>query len=174
VPRNGRRGVRVLHIVDPDSTKSRLLGGRGFEQPEWDYLVELHGQEVWDVARQHGLSPAQAADVSQLVWLGLADHLAAVSWATVRDWLMDAAHREAQRAAATAALVAVRESCRGLLRVVRDATDGCTSCGQPVSRTTIAVRPWIAMARCTACGWRAWTVDATDVTFGEVLGLIHA
>ena len=41
----------------------------------WDELVDRYGSLVWAVARAHRLSAADAADVSQTVWLRLVENL---------------------------------------------------------------------------------------------------
>ena len=46
------------------------------EQAAWDQLVERYGAMVWAVARGHDLGLEDAADVSQVTWLLLAQHLA--------------------------------------------------------------------------------------------------
>ncbi|MFN2608523.1 MAG: RNA polymerase sigma factor [Acidimicrobiales bacterium] len=48
--------------------------------PAWDELVRRYGRLVWAVTRANGLGPADAADVCQVAWLRLADHLG-----TLRD-----------------------------------------------------------------------------------------
>jgi hypothetical protein len=45
------------------------------EQAAWDQLVERYGAMVWAVARGHGLTLEDAADVSQVTWLLLTQHL---------------------------------------------------------------------------------------------------
>jgi DNA-directed RNA polymerase specialized sigma24 family protein len=69
--------------------------GRGFvaaaaagDHHAWDALVDCYAEDVWATARSHGLDADEAADVSVLVWLRLADSLAAFrSDAEVRPWL---------------------------------------------------------------------------------------
>jgi RNA polymerase sigma factor (sigma-70 family) len=41
----------------------------------WNALVERYASLVWSIARAHRLGPADAADVSQTVWLRLVEHL---------------------------------------------------------------------------------------------------
>jgi RNA polymerase sigma factor (sigma-70 family) len=45
------------------------------DQVAWDALVSRYGGLVWSIARSHRLGPADAADVSQTVWLRLVEHL---------------------------------------------------------------------------------------------------
>ena len=48
--------------------------GQG-DDAAWEALVERFSGLIWAVARGHGLSAADAADVSQTCWLRLAEHL---------------------------------------------------------------------------------------------------
>jgi DNA-directed RNA polymerase specialized sigma24 family protein len=53
---------------------------------------------VWAVARAHGLSVRDASDVSQVTWLLLTQHLAALRQPErARTWLLRTATREAYR-----------------------------------------------------------------------------
>ncbi|HLI57965.1 MAG TPA: sigma-70 family RNA polymerase sigma factor [Actinomycetota bacterium] len=75
-----------------------LASADGGDQAAWHQLVERYGRVVWAVARSHGLSTADAADVSQMTWLRLFQ-----SPGSVRDpnrlsgWLGTTARREALR-----------------------------------------------------------------------------
>ena len=68
------------------------------DEHAWAALVERFASLVWAVARGHGLSQADAADVSQTTWLRLAEHLT-----LIRDpdrlgaWLATTARRESLR-----------------------------------------------------------------------------
>jgi DNA-directed RNA polymerase specialized sigma24 family protein len=64
----------------------------------WDQLVERYGRMVWAVARAHGLGPADAADVSQVTWLLLTQHLGSLRQPEeLGGWLHATAMREAFR-----------------------------------------------------------------------------
>jgi DNA-directed RNA polymerase specialized sigma24 family protein len=68
------------------------------DQAAWDQLVERYGEMVWAVARAHGLSARDAGDVSQVTWLLLTQHLAALRQPErARAWLLRTATREAYR-----------------------------------------------------------------------------
>jgi DNA-directed RNA polymerase specialized sigma24 family protein len=69
------------------------------DQRGWDALVERYSQQVWDAARRHGLGAAEAAEVCQVAWLRLADHLTAVAPRDVGAWLCAVADAEARRVA---------------------------------------------------------------------------
>ncbi|MGH9163936.1 MAG: sigma-70 family RNA polymerase sigma factor [Acidimicrobiales bacterium] len=57
-------------------TTALLVAAAGAgEAGAWDALVQQFGRLVWSVTRDHGLSQADAADVSQTTWLRLAEHL---------------------------------------------------------------------------------------------------
>ena len=58
------------------------------DQHAWNALVDCFAEDVWVTARSHGLDADEAADVSILVWLRLADSLPALgSGAEVGPWL---------------------------------------------------------------------------------------
>jgi RNA polymerase sigma factor (sigma-70 family) len=67
-------------------------------QEAWDQLVERFSGLVWSVARSQSLDTADASDVSQTVWLRLAERIG-----TLRDpervgaWLAVTTRHEAQR-----------------------------------------------------------------------------
>jgi DNA-directed RNA polymerase specialized sigma24 family protein len=68
------------------------------DQPAWDQLVERYAGMVWAIARAHGLSPHDAADVSQVTWLLLTQHLGSLPQPErLGTWLHATATREAFR-----------------------------------------------------------------------------
>jgi DNA-directed RNA polymerase specialized sigma24 family protein len=68
------------------------------DQAAWDQLVERYGGMVWAVARARGLGPHDASDVSQVIWLLLTQHLAALKEPErLEVWLFRTATREAYR-----------------------------------------------------------------------------
>jgi DNA-directed RNA polymerase specialized sigma24 family protein len=68
------------------------------EQAAWDQLVERYGAMVWAVARGHDLGLEDAADVSQVTWLLLTQHLALLRQPErLGVWLHATATREAFR-----------------------------------------------------------------------------
>ena len=68
------------------------------DQVAWDQLVDRYGGMVWVVARAHGLGPHDAADVSQVTWLLLVQHLASMQEPErLGVWLLRIASREASR-----------------------------------------------------------------------------
>jgi RNA polymerase sigma factor (sigma-70 family) len=68
------------------------------DRAAWDELVDRYGALVWAVARRCGLDPQDAAEVSQVVWLRLAQHLGALRQPErLGAWLATTARREALR-----------------------------------------------------------------------------
>jgi DNA-directed RNA polymerase specialized sigma24 family protein len=68
------------------------------EQAAWDQLVERYGAMVWAVARGHGLGLEDAAEVSQVTWLLLTQHLGLLPQRDrLGGWLVTTATREAVR-----------------------------------------------------------------------------
>jgi DNA-directed RNA polymerase specialized sigma24 family protein len=64
----------------------------------WDQLVDQYGGMVWAVARAQGLRPDDAADVSQVTWLLLTQHLGSIQEpGRLGVWLLQTATREAYR-----------------------------------------------------------------------------
>ena len=59
-----------------DATTSKLVAAASTgDQASWDLLVDGFAGLVWSVVRSHGLYGADAADVSQTVWLRCVEHL---------------------------------------------------------------------------------------------------
>lgn len=70
----------------------------GGDERAWESLVDRFADLVWSVARGHGLSRADAADVSQTTWLRLAEHLRTLREPEkVGSWLITTARRESLR-----------------------------------------------------------------------------
>jgi RNA polymerase sigma factor (sigma-70 family) len=83
------RGKAVADLV--------LAAGQG-DQTAWERLVDRFAGLIWAVARAHGLSTTQAADVSQVTWLRLVEHLGSLRDPEhVGAWLATTARREALR-----------------------------------------------------------------------------
>ena len=69
-------------------------GDRG----SWQALVDCFGRLVWSVALSSGLRPADAADVSQIVWLRLVENMDRIrDPGSVGAWLATIARRESLR-----------------------------------------------------------------------------
>jgi RNA polymerase sigma factor (sigma-70 family) len=65
----------------------------------WEEVVERYSSLIWAVARAHRLDPTRAADVSQVTWLRLLEHLDEVRQPDrLGAWLATTARRECLRA----------------------------------------------------------------------------
>jgi DNA-directed RNA polymerase specialized sigma24 family protein len=84
--------------VRPAATSTLTAQASLGDQAAWDQLVERYGGLVWSVARAHGLPPEDAADVSQVTWLLLTQHLGSLGQPEqLEAWLLATATREAFR-----------------------------------------------------------------------------
>ena len=76
-------------------TADLVAGARGGNTQAWDALVERFAPLIWSICRRYRLDPADAADVSQCVWMRLVDRLAAVrNPAALAAWLATTTERE--------------------------------------------------------------------------------
>lgn len=76
-----------------------LDAAAGSDQRAWEAVVGRFSGLLWSVARAHRLSDADAADVVQIAWLRLVEHLPRIREpAAVGAWLATTARREALRA----------------------------------------------------------------------------
>ncbi len=70
----------------------------GGDQRAWDELVRRFARLVWSIPRGYGLDVADAADVSQTVWLRLIESLSVVREPSrIAAWLVTVAQRESLR-----------------------------------------------------------------------------
>ncbi|HLX86942.1 MAG TPA: hypothetical protein VKR22_00570 [Acidimicrobiales bacterium] len=68
------------------------------DQAAWDALVERLSGPLWATARGHGLDPGEAAEVCQLAWMRLTDHLSDfASDAEIAVWLCAVVNNEVGR-----------------------------------------------------------------------------
>jgi RNA polymerase sigma factor (sigma-70 family) len=68
---------------------------RNGDQQAWDTLVERYAPLIWSICRRHRLDDADAADVSQNVWLQLVNHLDKIhDPAALPGWLATVTRRE--------------------------------------------------------------------------------
>jgi RNA polymerase sigma factor (sigma-70 family) len=61
--------------AEPGTVAVLVAAAADGDQGAWDSLVSRYAGLVWSIARSHRLGPADAADVSQTVWLRLVEHL---------------------------------------------------------------------------------------------------
>jgi RNA polymerase sigma factor (sigma-70 family) len=82
-----------------DATVGELVeGARDGSDACWNELVGRFGALIWTVARNFGMSVADAAEVSQTTWLRLAEHLSRIDEPDrVAAWLVTTARRECLR-----------------------------------------------------------------------------
>ncbi|HWB71197.1 MAG TPA: sigma-70 family RNA polymerase sigma factor [Egibacteraceae bacterium] len=84
---------------EPIDLTQLLQAAAGGDQRAWDAVVERFKGLLWAVARAHRLADADAADVVQITWLRLVEHLPRIREpAAVGAWLATTARREALRA----------------------------------------------------------------------------
>ncbi|MBA3781007.1 MAG: sigma-70 family RNA polymerase sigma factor [Nocardioides sp.] len=85
--------------MDQTPTVSALVvAARDGDSVSWDALVDRFLPLVHGVISRYRLSPADAADVNQTVWLRLVEHLADLREpAALAGWLMTTARRESLR-----------------------------------------------------------------------------
>ena len=75
-----------------------LDGAATNDEQSWARLVDRFSGLVWSIARSFGLGDADTADVSQTVWLRLAEHLDRIEQPErVGAWLATTARRESLR-----------------------------------------------------------------------------
>jgi RNA polymerase sigma factor (sigma-70 family) len=77
-----------------------LVGrARTGDKQAWDALVERYAPLIWSICRRYRLDGADAADVSQTVWLHLMDHLGNLrDPAALPGWLATTTRRECGQA----------------------------------------------------------------------------
>ncbi|MEY9929632.1 RNA polymerase sigma factor (sigma-70 family) [Catenulispora sp. GP43] len=82
-----------------DRSPSQLLrAAAAGEQEAWNHIVDDYCRLVWSIPRGLGLTIAEAADVSQTVWLRLVENLDTVKDADrLAEWLAALARRESLR-----------------------------------------------------------------------------
>ncbi len=93
---SGRNAARAGRVRRSDAVVSRLVRrAAGGDQRAWDELIEEFGGLVWGTARAYGLSEADAADVSQITWQRMVEHLGRLhDPARVGAWLATTARRQ--------------------------------------------------------------------------------
>jgi len=117
-------------VGDPSAAELVAAAAQG-DKPAWDELVHRYSGLVWSVARAHRLAPADAADVSQTVWMRLVEHL---------DRIRDPNHVGGWLATTT------RHEClRVLRRSGREVPDDLVAVEQPVDPRESP--EWIVLSR---------------------------
>jgi RNA polymerase sigma factor (sigma-70 family) len=85
-------------VADSETAWIVTDAARG-DQLAWNQLVERYSSLLWAVARAHGLTSVDAADVVQTSWLRLVEHLPQIrNPDAIGAWLATTARRECLRA----------------------------------------------------------------------------
>ena len=72
-----------------------VLRARAGDRRAWDEIVERFAPLVWGICMRHRLSPADADDVGQSLWLGLLEHLQSIREpAALPGWIATTTRRE--------------------------------------------------------------------------------
>ena len=80
------------------SSSTWSCGPAAGDQRAWDEIVERFAPLVWGICMRHRLSPADADDVGQSVWLGLLEHLQTIREpAALPGWIATTTRRECLR-----------------------------------------------------------------------------
>src|SRR5215831_13070195 len=91
-------GTQRLTAIPSPSLVELVDQASAGDSDAWDELVDRFSGMVWAVARGHGLSSADAADVSQTTWLRLVEHLDRIREPErVGAWLATTARHECLR-----------------------------------------------------------------------------
>jgi RNA polymerase sigma factor (sigma-70 family) len=156
--------------LTPEETGVLVRRAAGGDQQAWDELVRGYAGLVWTVARLHGLSSSDAADVSQVTWLRLVEHIRDLREPErLAAWLATTARREASRVGRRAALQVP----------VEDLDDADGNDPPADSRVLLAERDarlWEAFAKLTpSCrellGLLLMTDDLGYAEVSEILGM---
>ena len=90
----GRADPSPEYRSDPALVRACIAGN----QDAWDELVDRYGRLVYSIPRRHGLSPADADDVFQNVFVVLCRRLSDLRDQTrLSSWLITITHRECWR-----------------------------------------------------------------------------
>ncbi|HWD42164.1 MAG TPA: sigma-70 family RNA polymerase sigma factor [Actinomycetota bacterium] len=90
--------------LSPEETGVLVRRAAAGDQRAWDQLVQGYAGLIWSVARLHGLSASDAADVSQVTWLRLVEQVGRLRQPErLAAWLATTTRRESVRVARRAA-----------------------------------------------------------------------
>jgi RNA polymerase sigma factor (sigma-70 family) len=85
-------------VMEVEELNSLVAAAAAGEHRAWERLVEHFSGLVWSIAGSYGLGRADAADVVQVTWLRLVEHLGRLKDPTrVGAWLVTTARRESLR-----------------------------------------------------------------------------
>jgi RNA polymerase sigma factor (sigma-70 family) len=84
---------------DAPQVTDLVTRARNGDKQAWDGLVERYAPLIWSICRRYRLDGADAEDVSQAVWLLLAEHLDNLrNPSALPGWLATTTRRECSRA----------------------------------------------------------------------------
>ncbi len=84
--------------MDADELSSLVAAAAGGQAHAWETLVEHFSGLIWSIAGAYGLDRAASADVAQVTWLRLVEHLGRLKDPTrVSAWLVTTTRRECLR-----------------------------------------------------------------------------
>jgi RNA polymerase sigma factor (sigma-70 family) len=87
-----------------ESTAELVRQAREGKEHAWQLLVDRYARLVWSICREHRLADADAADVSQTVWLRAVEHLRVLrDPEALPGWLATTTRRECLRVTTTVA-----------------------------------------------------------------------
>jgi RNA polymerase sigma factor (sigma-70 family) len=85
-------------VIGPLPLDETIRAAKDGDHHAWDQLVERFIPLVMSVTRRYGLSPEDASDVNQTLWLRLVEHLADIREpAALPGWIVTTTKREALR-----------------------------------------------------------------------------
>ena len=114
------------------------------DQGAWSRLVARYARLVYSIARRHGLDDELAADVSQVTWLRLAEHLDRIRQPErLAGWLATTARNESLRLSARRS----REVASAAVESVVDATAGPDDPAEAVLSDERARRLWVVIGQ---------------------------
>jgi RNA polymerase sigma factor (sigma-70 family) len=84
--------------LEPQLAADLVRRAAADDSSAWEQLVDEYSGLIYSIARSHGLSPLDIAEVTQTTWLRLLEHINRLSEPErVAAWLVTTARRESQR-----------------------------------------------------------------------------
>ena len=81
-----------------DALRAMVAGARAGDERSWVLLVDRFDRLVWSVVRHSGVASADAAELNQIVWARLAEHLPRIQHPErLGAWLVTTTRRECRR-----------------------------------------------------------------------------
>lgn len=89
--------VMERSATDRSDAANLVIQAAAGDQGAWSRLVDHYARLVWAVTRSFRLSDSDAADVSQVVWLRLLEHIDRIDPERTGAWLVVTTRRECLR-----------------------------------------------------------------------------